>query len=84
MGRAGLTIYVVGSLVAVIPLTTATQRFRRKPLLLAATGGFVIANTVTALSSSLVVAIAGRFVAGVPAGTLWAMLAGYAARMVPD
>ena len=34
-----VTVYALGSLVAAIPLTAATQRFRRKPVLLAAIAG---------------------------------------------
>lgn len=78
-----VTIYAIGSLVAAIPLTAATQGMRRKPLLLAAIIGFAIANTVTALSGHYVLTMTARFVAGVSAGLLWALLAGYAARMVP-
>ena len=78
-----VTIYAIGSLVAAIPLVAATQGVRRRPLLLAAIAGFVLANTVTALSSGYVLTLAARFLAGVSAGLLWALLAGYAARMVP-
>ncbi|MCE9898476.1 MFS transporter [Raoultella terrigena] len=77
-----VTVYAIGSLVAAIPLTAATQGVRRRPLLLAAIGGFAIANTVTTLSASYALTLAARFVAGVSAGLLWALLAGYAARMV--
>jgi predicted MFS family arabinose efflux permease len=79
-----VTIYAMGSLAAAIPLTAATQGVRRRPLLLAAIAGFAIANTVTALSSNYVLTMIARFLAGVSAGLLWAMLAGYAARMVPE
>lgn len=78
-----VTIYAIGSLVAAMPLTAATQGVRRRPLLLAAIAGFVVANTVTALSSSYALTMVARFLAGVAAGLLWALLAGYAARMVP-
>ncbi|MEN5425367.1 MFS transporter [Stenotrophomonas pennii] len=79
-----VTIYAIGSLMAAIPLTAATQGLRRRPLLLAALAGFVLANTVTTLSTSYVLTMTARFLAGVSAGVLWALLAGYAARMVPD
>ena len=79
-----VTIYAIGSLVAAIPLTVATQGIRRRPLLLAAMLGFAIANTITTLSTSYVLTMAARFLAGVSAGLLWALLAGYAACMVPD
>ncbi|ACT14578.1 MULTISPECIES: MFS transporter [Pectobacterium] len=79
-----VTIYAVGSLVAAIPLTAATQGVRRRLLLLSAIAGFVVANTITAFSGSYVLTMAARFLAGVSAGLLWALLAGYAARMVPE
>lgn len=79
-----VTLYAVGSLVAAIPLITATQGMRRRPLLLLALAGFVVANTVTAFSVNYVITMAARFLAGVSAGLIWALLAGYAARMVPD
>lgn len=77
-----VTAYALGSLVAAIPLTVATQRMRRRPLLLAAIAGFVLANTVTTLSASYGLTLVARFLAGVSAGLLWALVAGYAARMV--
>ncbi|AFI91952.1 MFS transporter [Pectobacterium parmentieri] len=79
-----VTIYAIGSLVAAIPLTAATQGVRRRQLLLAAIAGFVVANTVTAFSGSYLLTMTARFLAGVSAGLLWALLAGYAARMVPE
>ncbi|MBS1095817.1 MFS transporter [Gluconobacter wancherniae] len=83
-GLAGqlVTVYAVGSLVAAIPLTSATQRMRRRPLLLAAIAGFAVANIVTAIASSYAAVVAARLLAGVSAGLLWTLLAGYASRMV--
>jgi predicted MFS family arabinose efflux permease len=79
-----ITIYAIGSLVAAIPLTAATQHFPRKPLLLFSIAGFAVVNTITAATESFGVMLSARFLAGVSAGLLWAMVAGYAARMVPD
>lgn len=79
-----VSVYAAGSLLAAIPLTALTQGLRRRPLLLAAIGGFFVANTVTALSTSYALTMAARFVAGVSAGLLWALVAGYAARMVSE
>ncbi|MEI7216001.1 MFS transporter [Pectobacterium carotovorum] len=79
-----VTIYAIGSLAAAIPLTTATQGVRRRLLLLSAIAGFAVANAITAFSGSYVLTMAARFLAGVSAGLLWALLAGYAARMVPE
>ncbi|ATN37318.1 MFS transporter (plasmid) [Rhizobium sp. ACO-34A] len=79
-----VTIYAIGSLMAAIPLTRATQGLRRRPLLTSAIAGFAVANLITALSPSYALTMAARFVAGVSAGLLWALLAGYAARMAPE
>ncbi|MDP4099048.1 MFS transporter [Paenibacillus sp. P96] len=79
-----VTLYAVGSLVAAIPLTAATRGWRRRPLLLMCILGFLVFNTVTALSSVYMLTLAARFFAGVSAGVLWGMTAGYARRMVPD
>ena len=79
-----VTIYAIGSLVAAIPLIAMTQGVRRRPLLIAAITGFAVANSVTALSPDYWLTMVARFGGGVSAGLLWALLAGYAARMVPD
>lgn len=79
-----VTIYAIGSLVAAIPLTVATQRFRRKPVLLYAIAGFAVVNTITAITENYAAMLIARFFAGVSAGLLWALIAGYAARMVPE
>lgn len=79
-----VTIYAIGSLLAAIPLTVITQGLRRRPLLITAIAGFVVANTVTAFSDSYFLTMSARFVAGIAAGLLWALLPGYASRMVPE
>ena len=77
-----VTIYAIGSLATAIPLTAMTQGLRRRGLLLAALAGFAIANGITTISPWYGLTMVARFVAGVAAGLLWALLAGYAARMV--
>jgi predicted MFS family arabinose efflux permease len=77
-----VTLYALGSILAAIPLTIATRGWRRKPLLLAAIAGFAIANSLTALSQWYWLTLIARFIAGIFAGLLWALLAGYASRMV--
>ncbi|MBX6963406.1 MFS transporter [Alcaligenes faecalis] len=79
-----VTIYAIGSLLAAIPLTAATQSWRRRPLLLIAISGFALVNLMTAVSDSYTVTLVARFFAGVFAGLLWALVAGYAARLVPE
>lgn len=79
-----VTLYAIGSLAAAIPVTFATQSWKRKPLLLFAVGLFLIFNTITALSSNYTLTLIARFFAGVGAGIVWSMLTGYARRMVPQ
>ncbi len=79
-----VSVYALGSLAAAIPLTAATRQWRRRPLLLAAILGFAIANAVTAITGNFLVSLAGRFIGGVSAGLLWALLAGYAVRLAPE
>ncbi|WP_455924878.1 MFS transporter [Pseudomonas putida] len=79
-----ISVYALGSLLAAMPLTAITQGVRRRSLLLAAIGGFALANSVTAFSDSYALTLVARLLAGVSAGLLWALVAGYAARMVPE
>lgn len=80
-----ITAYAIGSLVAAIPLTIATSGWRRRRVLLMTIIGFLIFNTVTALSVNYWLTIVARFFVGVAAGLAWSLLAGYARRMVsPD
>lgn len=78
-----VTWYAVGSFIAAIPVTLMTQSLRRKPLFLLAIGLFFVLNSVTAISSNYVVTLTARFIAGIGAGIVWSMLAGYARRLVP-
>lgn len=77
-----VTVYAVGSLLAAIPLTLWTQGWRRKPALLLAIAGFLIFNTITALSTSYAITLVARFLAGMAAGLGWGIVSGYARRMV--
>ncbi|WP_246704190.1 MFS transporter [Rhizobium sp. P38BS-XIX] len=78
-----ITAYAVGALVAAIPITSATQGVRRRPLLLVAIGGFTVVNLITALSDNYHVLVAARFLAGMFGGIVWSLLAGYSVRMSP-
>lgn len=79
-----VTLYAMGSLVAAIPLTAATLGWRRRPLMIVTLLALLVFNTLTVLTSSYVVALGARFLAGMAGGLIWGMLAGYARRMVPD
>ncbi|MEV4150685.1 MFS transporter [Amycolatopsis sp. NPDC049691] len=78
-----VTVYALGTALTAIPLAAATATWSRKRLLLAGVAGFAVANTVTALSASYPLTMIARFVAGVAAGVVWALLAGYARRLAP-
>lgn len=77
-----VTVYALGSLLAAIPLTIATQSWRRRTVLLVTIVGFLIFNSLTALSSDYWLTLIARFFAGVSAGLAWSLIAGYARRMV--
>jgi len=77
-----VTAYALGSVLAVIPMTIATRGWRRRNVLLLTITGFLLFNSITALSSHYGVTLVARFFAGVAAGLAWSLLAGYARRMV--
>jgi predicted MFS family arabinose efflux permease len=78
-----VTFYALGSVLAAIPVIAATRSWNRRPLFLLAIGGLLVFNTVTALSTHYGLTLVARFVAGMAAGVVWGLLAGYARRMVP-
>ncbi|MDQ0955756.1 putative MFS family arabinose efflux permease [Streptomyces phaeochromogenes] len=57
-GGAGqlVSAYAIGTVLSAIPAIALTRGARRKPLLLAGLLGFLVANTVTALSPSFTLA----------------------------
>ncbi|RSM83852.1 MFS transporter [Kibdelosporangium aridum] len=83
MGQS-VTIYALATAIAAIPLSLVTARWRRKRLLLSAIVGFAVGNTITVISTSYVLTMGARFIAGVAAGVVWSLLAGYARRMAPE
>ena len=84
--RAGqlLTVYSLGSMLAAIPLTALTRRLPRRPLLLATIVAVAVVNVITMLSSAYDLTLAARLIAGAGAGVQWAMIAGYAMRLVDE
>lgn len=77
-----VTAYALGSVIAAIPLTLATQGWRRRRVLLTTVFGFLLFNSITALSTNFPLTLVARFFAGAAAGLAWSLLAGYARRMV--
>ncbi|PPC77596.1 MFS transporter [Pokkaliibacter plantistimulans] len=84
MSTAGqlVTAYALGSLFSAIPLTIATRSWSRRNVLLATVLGFILFNSLTAISTDLVLVFTARFLAGSSAGLAWSLLAGYARRIV--
>lgn len=77
-----VTAYAAGSLLAAIPLTLLTRSWSRLVVLLSTVCGFLLFNTLTAVSSDVVITLIARFFAGASAGLAWSLIAGYARRMV--
>jgi len=78
-----VTLYALGSVLAAIPVISVTRSWRRRPLFLMAIAGLFAFNMVTALSSRYELTLAARFAAGMAAGVVWGLLAGYTRRLVP-
>ncbi|HEY1003522.1 MAG TPA: MFS transporter [Streptosporangiaceae bacterium] len=83
--RAGLLVsaFAIASALAAIPVTALLRGLPRRPVLISVLAGFALLDAVTAVSGWYPLTFAARLLAGVMGGTLWSMLAGYAARMVP-
>jgi predicted MFS family arabinose efflux permease len=83
--RIGLLVsaFAIASSIAAIPVTAALRGLARRPVLIAVLVGFALLDLVTAFSSWYLLTFLARLLAGVMGGTLWSMLAGYAARLVP-
>ena len=84
-GSVGLLVsaYALGTVIVTIPAISLTRRMRRKPLLLTALAGLILANSITAVSTDVGVALLSRFVAGSFSGVLWGMLAAYGLKISP-
>lgn len=84
-GAAGqlVSAYALGTVLLTLPAVAWTRGMRRKPVLLIGLAGFLGANAVVLMSTSMPLSYAARFTAGAFSGLLWGMLAGYARRITP-
>ena len=84
-GTVGLLVsaYAIGTVIVTVPAISLTRSLPRKPLLLGAIIILLIANTVTAFSPGIELALASRVVAGAMSGVIWGMFATYARRISP-
>ncbi|MGK9148513.1 MFS transporter [Plantibacter flavus] len=78
-----ISVWALGTVVVTIPALALTRGFRRKPLILTAILGLIVANSVTAMSGDVVTALVSRFFAGAFTGVVWGMLAAYGRRISP-
>jgi predicted MFS family arabinose efflux permease len=77
-----LTIYAIGTAAAALPLTVLTSSWDRRTVMWAAIAGFVLANSITAVSSSYALTLVVRLIAGLAAGLVWSTIGGYAQALV--
>ncbi|MDN5803208.1 MAG: MFS transporter [Microlunatus sp.] len=82
--RTGLLVSAYAIMVAVlaVPLTLATRRLPRKPLLLATLGCYVVSNLAAAAAPTFALLAAWRVVGGVAHALFFSICIGYAARLV--
>jgi len=78
-----VTVYAIGTAIAVIPLAVATSSWRRRDLLIVALLAQIATNGVTASSHDIALTLGARFVAGLSSGVIWSLLGAYAARIAP-
>ncbi|GAA1792604.1 MFS transporter [Luedemannella flava] len=86
-GRLGLLVTGYALMVALFaaPLGLLTGRIPRRRLLAGAVLAYAVSNVIVAVAPNYPVAAAGRLLGGLTHGAFWAMLAGYASRLVsPD
>lgn len=77
-----VSLYAVMVATLSVPLTVATARFARKPLLLTTILGYAISNAMVAVAPTFVVMAAGRTVGGVTHALFFSLCIGYAPRLV--
>jgi predicted MFS family arabinose efflux permease len=77
-----VSLYAVMVAALAVPLTVATSRFARKPLLLATLAGYALSNALVAAAPAFAVVAVGRTVGGVTHALFFSLLIGYAPRLV--
>ncbi|MCP2169114.1 MFS transporter [Goodfellowiella coeruleoviolacea] len=78
-----VTVYAISTALTSVPLTALTRRLPRRALLVSLIVGFAVVSAVTAVSSNYPLTLVARIVAGAVSGVMWAMIPGYAMRLVP-
>lgn len=81
---AGLlvTVYAVMVAVLAVPLTLATRRLARKPLLLGTLAAYTLSNTLVAVAPAFGVVAGARALGGIAHAVFFSVAIGYASRLV--
>jgi predicted MFS family arabinose efflux permease len=77
-----VTLYAVMVAALAVPLTVATTRFPRRPLLLATLLGYVVSNALVAAAPTFAVVATGRAVGGLTHALFFSLVIGYVPRLV--
>jgi len=77
-----VTLYAVMVAALAVPLTIATTRFGRRPLLLATVLGYVVSNALVAAAPTFAVVASGRAVGGLTHALFFSLTIGYVPRLV--
>jgi predicted MFS family arabinose efflux permease len=75
-------LYAVMVAALAVPLTMATSRFARKPLLLATLLAYALSNALVAAAPAFAVVAIGRTVGGITHALFFSLVIGYAPRLV--
>jgi predicted MFS family arabinose efflux permease len=78
-----VSLYAVMVATLAVPLTVVTQRFARKPLLLATLVGYAASNALVAAAPAFAVVAVGRGLGGLTHALFFSLLIGYTPRLVP-
>jgi predicted MFS family arabinose efflux permease len=77
-----VSLYAVMVAALAVPLTLATSRFARKPLLLATLATYALSNALVAAAPSFAVVAVGRTLGGVTHALFFSLVIGYSPRLV--
>lgn len=78
-----ISLWALGTVIVTVPAISLTRTLPRKPLLVIAVAGFILAYTVTAFSENVPMSLVARFIGGAFTGVIWGMLAAYGRRISP-
>ena len=77
-----VSLYAVMVATLAVPLTVATSRFARKPLLLTTLLGYALSNALVAAAPAFALVAIGRTVGGITHALFFSLMIGYAPRLV--